>query len=64
MFQIEPPTEDEWKKITGLADSVTGVNRCDATVYEAVVEYGIPALTGETSVEEAIEKNVKIYLAE
>ena len=67
LFQIEPPTEDEWKKITGLADSVTGVNRCDATVYEAVVEYGIPALTGETSVEEAvaaIEKNVKIYLAE
>jgi len=59
--------EDEKAQVLALLDSITKVNTCDDRILQSVVEYGAAALTGEKSIEEAvnaIEKNVQLYLAE
>lgn len=64
---LDWPSMEDYGKLTAILDGITGVNLCDPVVYEAVMEYGEKALTGERSIEEAadaVEKRVKIYLAE
>lgn len=64
---LDWPTQEEYRAMDSLIESVTGVNRCDTVVYEAVMEYGTAVLKGELDVPEAvkdIEEKVKIYLAE
>lgn len=66
-YDIAYPDAEGYERLTGLLDGVTGVNLCDTVVYETVVEYGGEALLGEIGIPEAvdaIEKRVKIYLAE
>ena len=67
LVEIYWPTPKEWEDFDTLVDGVAGVNRCDKRIYEAVIELGEPALTGESGIEEAvdaIEKRVQLYLAE
>ncbi|HBA50581.1 MAG TPA: hypothetical protein DCZ91_22850 [Lachnospiraceae bacterium] len=64
---LDWPAQEEYRAIDSLIESITGVNRCDTMVYEAVMEYGTAVLKGEMDVPEAvkaIEEKVKIYLAE
>ena len=67
LYDIDYLDKDDYEELDKLLEGITGVNVCDAVVYETVVEYGQAALTGESSVKEsvdAIEKRLKIYLAE
>lgn len=57
----------ELKSFNGIVEGMEGAYLRDNRVYQAVVELGEAAMTGEASVEEAadaIEKKVQIYLAE
>lgn len=66
-FTVYWPRAEEWERLDSLHAQIQGVNRCDRQVYYLVTEMGQSALTGEMSVEEAvdaIEKKVQIYLAE
>ncbi len=50
-----------------MLSSITGVNLCDSTVYETVIETGKKVLDGTLGVEDAVEeigRKVQIYLAE
>lgn len=67
MIEIYWPAASDFSKLNSLLESVTGVNRCDYRVYEAVIETGETAVMGEIGIEEAvntIEKKVQLYLAE
>lgn len=67
LYDIDYLGKDDYEELDKLLEGITGVNVCDAVVYETVVEYGQAALTGERSVKESadsIEKRLKIYLAE
>lgn len=67
LFTVYWPVAEEWERLDGLQAQIRGVNRCDRQVYHFVTETGRAALTGEMSIEEAvdaIEKKVQIYLAE
>jgi len=66
-LEIAWMNEAEKAELLALLDSITMVNECDDRILQSVVEYGAAALTGEKSIEEAvnaIEKNVQLYLAE
>ena len=66
-IEVYWPTQEQFRVLDGLLDSVTGVNRCDSLVYDTVIEQGKRVLEGICSVEEAVEeisKKVLIYLAE
>ncbi len=61
------PDENEFRKLNNLVEGIIGVNLCNDTIFEAVMELGPKALTGEVSVEDVvaeIDKKVQIYLAE
>lgn len=61
------PTSENFAKLSSLFDSVSGVNYCDNRIYEAVIEYGQRALTGEIGIKEAVdemEEELELYLAE
>ena len=66
ILDINWPGEAELNKLLQLAENC-GVNYCDSQIYEAVMELGQSALTGEKNVGEAvneIEDKVRLYLAE
>lgn len=61
------PTSENFAKLSSLFESVSGVNYCDNRIYEAVIEYGQRALTGEIGIKEAVdemEEELELYLAE
>jgi len=61
------PSEEAFQRLDDLLDRVTGVGICDSQVYDTVIRLGQTALTGESTIEEAvdaIEKELRIYLAE
>ncbi len=61
------PTSKEFKKLTSMIESVNKASYCDNRIYETVMEIGEKALTGEITVERAvedIEKKMQLYLAE
>lgn len=61
------PTAENFAKLSSLFESVSGVNYCDNRIYEAVIEYGQRALTGEIGIKEAVdemEEELELYLAE
>lgn len=61
------PTSEDFAKLSSLFESVSGVNYCDNRIYEAVIEYGQRALTGELGIKEAVdemEEKLELYLAE
>lgn len=67
LIDVYWPTEEDFNKLDNLIADISGVNRCDNRVYEAMIEIGEAVLTGETGIEEAaraIEKRVQLYLAE
>lgn len=66
-INMDIPTQEAMETLRQLMETCQGVGQCDSRVYEAVVEEGQKALTGELTVEEAvkeIEKKVALYLAE
>lgn len=67
MHRVYWPSGADFARLDGLMESVTGVNYCDDRIYEAVMELGQAALTGEAGIEETmdgIEKELELYLAE
>lgn len=61
------PTSENFAKLSSMFESVSGVNYCDNRIYEAVIEYGQRALTGEIGIKEAVdemEEELELYLAE
>ncbi len=61
------PDENEFRKLNNIVEGITGVNRCNDTIFEAVMELGPKALIGEASIEEVVEeidKKVQLYLSE
>lgn len=67
LINIDSPTPEMVEKLKGLLETCQGAAQCDSRVYDAVIEVGQTVLTGETSVEDAvqeIEKKVSLYLAE
>lgn len=61
------PAKKDFVQLDNMLNSVSGVNICDARIYEMVIEMGQEAVIGEAGVEEtvdAIEKELELYLAE
>lgn len=66
-YKLEPRTEEEMKKLTDMAQSLTTPALVDGIIKDAVIEQGEKVLKGEISPEEAtkaIMQKVNIYLAE
>lgn len=66
-YEMKPRTEEEMKKFTDLAESLTTPSLQDEVIRDAVVEQGEKVLKGEINPEEAtsaIMQKVNIYLAE
>ena len=67
LIEVGAPSQEAMEALRQLMEACQGVSRCDSRVYDAVIEEGQKALTGELTVEEAvraIEKKVALYLAE
>lgn len=67
LIEVGAPSQEAMEALRQLMEACQGVSRCDSRVYDAVIEEGQKALTGELTVEEAvkaIEKKVTLYLAE
>lgn len=67
MINVDPPTDEDIQALMQLMETCQGVHQCDSRVYDAVIETGRKAMTGELTIEEAvkeIEKKVSLYLAE
>ena len=67
MHQVTWPSGADFARLDSLMESVKGVNYCDDRIYEAVMQLGQAALTGEAGIEETldeIEKELELYLAE
>lgn len=67
LISVDSPTPEAIETLRQLLETCQGVSQCDSRVYDAVIEEGQRALTGELTVEEAvkeIEKKVSLYLAE
>lgn len=67
MISVDTPSQEAMEALWQLMEACQGVSQCDSRVYDAVIEEGQKALTGELTVEEAvraIEKKVALYLAE
>lgn len=67
MIDVNTPSQENVEALWQLMETCQGVSQCDSRVFEAVIEEGQKALTGELTVEEAvraIEKKVALYLAE
>lgn len=65
--EIYWPDEEQQKALDEIVASVEGAGSFEENIYEAVIELGALALTGEKSIEEsvdAIAQKVKLYLAE
>ena len=55
IFNVSWPEEKDWERLDALIEGISGVNRCDIRVFEAVVETGSAVLTGELDVQEALD---------
>lgn len=67
MIDVGPLSQEAKEALRKLMESCQGISQCDSRIYDAVIEEGQKALTGELSVEDAvkaIEKKVALYLAE
>ena len=67
MIGVGPLSQEAKEALRQLMESCQGISQCDSRIYDAVIEEGQKALTGELSVEDAvkaIEKKVALYLAE
>lgn len=67
MIDIGTPSQEAMEALRQLMENCQGISQCDSRVYDAVIEEGQKALTGELTVEDAvkaIEKKVALYLAE
>lgn len=67
MLQVFWPSGEDFARLDSLTESISGVNYCDGRIYEAVIELGQAALTGEAGIEETvdgIEEELELYLAE
>lgn len=67
MVEVATPSQEAMDALKELLESCQGISQCDSRVYDAVIEEGQKALTGELTVEDAvkaIEKKVALYLAE
>lgn len=67
MIEVGPLSQEAKEALRQLMESCQGISQCDSRIYDAVIEEGQKALTGELSVEDAvkaIEKKVALYLAE
>ena len=67
MIEVAPPSQEDIEALRQLMESCQGISQCDSRVYDAVIEEGQKALTGELTVEDAVkamEKKVALYLAE
>lgn len=65
--EVDNPSQEELAALRQILEACQGVSQCDSRVYDAVIEAGAKALTGEITVEDAvkeIEKKVSLYLAE
>lgn len=65
--EVDNPSQEELAALRQILEACQGVSQCDSRVYDAVIETGAKALTGEITVEDAvkeIEKKVSLYLAE
>ncbi len=61
------PAREDMDALRTLLENCQGVSQCDSRIYDAVIEEGQRALSGELTAEEAvkeIEKKVSLYLAE
>lgn len=66
-IDVYSPNAGEVERLNQIIEEITQVCRCDERVYQAVIELGKAAMTGESGIEEAvdaIEKKVQLYLAE
>lgn len=66
-LEIAWPSEEEIADLNGMVENFEPISSCDDRIYNAVLELGPAALTGESGIEEAvnaIEKKVQLYLAE
>lgn len=64
---ISWPEEEELAEYVKMVESLDTVSLCDSRLYDAVVQRGVDALTGEKGIEEtvdAVAKEVSLYLAE
>lgn len=67
MINVGSPDQEAIEALRKLMESCQGISQCDSRVFEAVIEEGQKALSGELTVEDAvkaIEKKVALYLAE
>ena len=66
-IEIFWPSKEEFQRMDDIVEGLTEINTCDDRVFQAVLELGDGAITGDTGIEEAanaIEKKVQLYLAE
>lgn len=66
-IDVGTPSKEAMEALRQLLEACRGISQCDSRVYDAVIEEGQKALTGELSVEDtvkAIENKVALYLAE
>lgn len=67
IINVETPASEDIEALRQLMETCQGISQCDSRVFEAVIEEGQKALSGDLTVEEAvkaIEKKVALYLAE
>ncbi|MDE6516871.1 MAG: extracellular solute-binding protein [Acetatifactor sp.] len=67
IIAVGTPSQEAIEALRQLMENCQGISQCDSRVFEAVIEEGQKALTGELTVEDAvkaIEKKVALYLAE
>lgn len=67
MIDVSTPSREAMEALRQMMETCQGVSQCDIRVYDAVIEEGQKALTGDQTVEDAvkaIENKVALYLAE
>ncbi len=67
MIEVDTLSQEAMEELRQFMENCQGISQCDSRVYDAVIEEGQKALTGELTVEEAVkavEKKVALYLAE
>lgn len=63
----DTPAKEDLDALRAFLEKCQGVSQCDSRIYDAVIEQGQKALTGELTIEEAvkeIENKVSLYLSE
>ena len=66
-IDINWPTEEDFRALDKIIEDIKGVNICENRIYNSVISQGLKVLTGEQSVEEAVDAintELQIYLSE